>query len=56
MCSEPGRDFKETGHGLLDCILRYWNNDFATARGDWKERVLLKANLLPGSRGVETKI
>lgn len=48
MCGvNPVENFKEMGHGLLDCVLRYYNNELATARGYWKERVLLKANLLP---------
>lgn len=38
-------NFKEMGYGFLDCVLRYYNNEFVIVRGYWKERVLLKVNL-----------
>lgn len=48
-------DFKEMGHGLLDCVLRYQNNELATARGCWEERVLLKVNFSPDQGGFQLK-
>lgn len=42
-------NFKEMGHGLLDCVLRYRNNELATARGYWEgeKKGLVKSELLP---------
>lgn len=48
-------NFKEMGHGLLDCVLRYQNNELATARGNWEERVLLKVNFSPDQGGFQLK-
>lgn len=48
-------DFKEMGHGLLHCMLRYQNNELATARGYWEERVLLKVNFSPDQGGFQLK-
>ena len=43
MWNETCKNVKEMDLGLLDCVLKYQDKEFASTRGNWKERVLLKA-------------
>lgn len=55
MWSETCRKCQRNGSWLSGCVWRLQDNELATAKGNWKEGVLLKANLLFHQEGFKLK-